>query len=58
MARIFEPVFMTKKTDIINPILKNTTVAIANEGYTQAGIAIEVNDGQRVHFVDDWKVRK
>lgn len=55
MGRIFEPAFTIKKPDKINPILKNTTVAIANEGCLKAGIACEVNDGQRVHFVDDWK---
>ena len=49
---------MTKMPDKINPILKNTTVIVANEGYLKAGIAFEVNDAQRVHFVDDWKVRK
>lgn len=58
MARIFEPAFDTKKPDKINPILKNSTVAVMNEGYIKAGIACEVNDGCRIHFVDDGKVKK
>ena len=49
MSRILEPI---KTNNKINPILKHTTVEQAKNIYA-SGIAIEVNDGMYVKFVQN-----
>ena len=51
MARIFETAIEKK----VSPILKNMTIGQAAYIFSKAGIAVEVNGGSGVRFVENYK---
>jgi hypothetical protein len=52
MARVFEP---TTCERTISPVLRTMTVGQASHIFNKAGIAIEVNEGRGVKFVEGGK---
>lgn len=55
MARVFES---TTCERIISPVLRNMTVGQASHIFKNAGIAVEVNEGRGVKFVEGKEQKK
>lgn len=49
MARIYEQATTERE---YSPVLRNMTIGQATYIFTRAGIAVEVNEGHRVKFVE------